>query len=267
MDHRLKILLVEDSEADARLQSRALERSGLAFETRRVQTEADYLQQLAEYGPDIIVSDYSIPGFGGMRALQIARERAPDLPFVFVSGAMGEDTAVDMLKRGATDYVLKTNLTRLASALTRAIEEGEARLAGRKAELRILHLANLYAALSEANAALARAQSRDQLFQDMCRIAVTRGGFNFAWVGVSNRQSAVLEPVVSYGSAHGFLDGLDLSLDADKSGGRHPATSAARGGRAHVCNDTLQEPRMALWHERMRKYSIRSAASVPLLLE
>jgi two-component system sensor histidine kinase UhpB len=267
MDRALKILLVEDSEVDARLQSRALERSGLAFETRRVQTEADFLQQLSEYDPDIIVSDYSIPGFGGMRALEIARERAPDLPFVFVSGAMGEDTAVDMLKRGATDYVLKTNLTRLASALTRAIEEVEAKIAGRKAELRILHLANLYAALSEANAALARAQSRDQLFQDMCRIAVTRGGFNFAWVGISNQQSGVLVPVASYGSAHGFLDGLDLPLEADKSGGRQPATSAARGGRAYVCNDTLQDPRMAVWHERMRMYSIRSAASVPLLLE
>jgi two-component system sensor histidine kinase UhpB len=267
MDRALKILLVEDSEVDARLQSRALERSGLAFEARRVQTEAAFLQQLAEYGPDIIVSDYSIPGFGGMRALEIVRERAPDLPFVFVSGAMGEDTAVDMLKRGATDYVLKTHLSRLASALTRAIEEVEAKRAGREAELRILHLANLYAALSEANAALARAQSRDQLFQDMCRIAVTRGGFNFAWVGISNQQSGVLVPVAHYGSAHGFLDGLDMPLEADKSGGRQPATSAARGGRAYVCNDTLQDPRLAVWHERMRKYSIRSAASVPLLLE
>jgi signal transduction histidine kinase len=101
----------------------------------------------------------------------------------------------------------------------------------------------------------------------MCRIAVTRGGFNFAWVGISNQQSGVLAPVASYGSAHGFLDGLDIALEADKPGGRQPATSAARGGRAYVCNDTLQDPRFAVWHERMHKYSIRSAASVPLLLE
>ena len=74
---------------------------------------------------------------------------------------MGEDKAVELLRRGATDYVLKTNLTRLAPALTRAIEEAEAKRARRKADLRILDLANLYAALSEANAALARAQARD----------------------------------------------------------------------------------------------------------
>ena len=267
MDRALKILLVEDAEADARLQFRALERSGLFFEARRVQTESDFLVQLVEYGPDIIVSDYSLPGFSGTRALEIARERVPDLPFVFVSGAMGEDRAVESLKRGATDYVLKTNLARLASALTRAIEEAEAKRARRKAELRILDLANLYAALSEANAALARAQARDQLFQDMCRIAVTRGGFDFAWVGISDEESRILRPVATYGDAGGILDGPCIPIGARQSGGRHPAASAAREGRASVCNDTLQDRRIAAWHESMRKCSIRSAASVALLLE
>ena len=127
-----------------------------------------------------------------MRALEIARQRAPDVPFVFVSGVMGEDAAVESLRRGATDYVLKTNLARLAPALTRAIEEAGAKSARRKAELRILDLANLYAALSEANATLARAQARDQLFQDMCRIAVTRGGFRFAWVGLIDQASGAI---------------------------------------------------------------------------
>ena len=267
MDRALRILLVEDSDVDAQLQFRELKRSGLSFEARRVQTESDYLIQLAEYVPDIIVSDYSIPGFGGMRALEIARERALDVPFVFVSGAMGEDKAVELLKRGATDYVLKTNLTRLASALTRAIEEAEAKRARRKAELRILDLANLYAALSEANATLARAQVRDQLFQDMCRIAVTRGGFHFACVGLIDQESGLLVPAATYGNADGFLDGIDLPIDAGKPGGRQPAASAAREGRAYVCNDTLEDQRIAVWHERMRQCSIRSAASIPLLLE
>ena len=99
MERALKILLVEDAEEDAQFQFRALERSGLSFEARQVQTEAEFLVQLAEYGPDIIVSDYSIPGFGGMRALEIARQHVPDLPFVFVSGAMGEDKAAASIRR------------------------------------------------------------------------------------------------------------------------------------------------------------------------
>ncbi len=267
MDRALRILLVEDAETDAELQFRELRRSGIAFDARRVQTESDFLVQLAEYAPDIIVSDYSVPGFGGLRALEIARERVPDLPFVFVSGAMGEDKAVELLQRGATDYVLKTNLARLSPALTRAIGDAEAKRARRKAEMRVLDLANLYAALSEANATIARAEERGHLFQDMCRIAVTRGGFHFAWVGLTDEQSGVLVPVSSFGDAAGFLEGIELPVDASRPGGRQPAASAAREGRAYVCNDTLEDKRIAVWHERMRKCSIRSAASVPLLLE
>jgi signal transduction histidine kinase len=199
--------------------------------------------------------------------LEITKERAPDVPFVFVSGAMGEDKAVELLRRGATDYVLKTNLARLAPTLTRAIEEAEAKRARRKAELRILDLANLYAALSEANATLARSHARDQLFQDMCRIAVTRGGFHFAWVGLTDRNAGILRPAATFGNADGFLDDLNIPIDASTPGGRQPAAGAAREGRAFVCNDTLEDRRIGVWHERMRECSIRSAASVPLLLE
>jgi hypothetical protein len=86
-------------------------------------------------------------------------------------------------------------------------------------------------------------------------------------VGLSDEKSGVLIPSASYGNAQGFLDGLDIPLEADKSGGRNPAISAARGGRAYVCNDTLHDQRIAIWHDRMRNWSIRSAASVPLLRE
>ncbi|HVY04756.1 MAG TPA: GAF domain-containing protein [Burkholderiales bacterium] len=267
MDRALRILLVEDAELDAELQFHELRRSGLAFEARRVQTEADFLAQLGEHDPDIIVSDYSVPGFGGLEALEIARQRVPDLPFIFVSGAMGEDMAVELLQRGATDYVLKTNLTRLTPALTRAIRDAEAKRARRKAEQRVLDLSNLYAALSEANAAIARAQERDQLLQVMCRIAVTRGGFLFAWAGLIDAEAGMLVPAATFGNADGLLDGVDLPVDDGKPGGRQPAATAAREGRADVCNDTLGDSRIAAWHERMRKCSIRSAAAVPLMLE
>ena len=267
MDRALKILLVEDAGADAQLLFRELKRSGLAFDARRVQTESDFLLQLVGYSPDIIVSDFSIPGFGGVRALEITRQHMPELPFVFVSGALGEDKEAELLRLGATDYILKTNLTRLAAALTRAIGESEAKLARRKAELRSLNLGNLYAALSEANATLARSQARDQLFQDVCRIAVTRGGFHFAWVGLSDCDAGILRPVATFGNAAGFLDGLEIPIAADKPGGHLPAAGAVRDGRACVCNDTLADERIAVWHERMRNCSIRSAASVPLLLE
>src|SRR6266850_1172654 len=121
MDRALKILLVEDVETDAELQVRELKRAGLNFDAHRVQSESAFLAEISEFEPDIIMSDFSIPGFGGLRALELACNRVPETPFVFVSGTIGEETAVESLKRGATDYVLKTNLVRLGPVVRRAM--------------------------------------------------------------------------------------------------------------------------------------------------
>src|SRR5258708_13953939 len=127
MDRWVRILLVEDVEADAELKLRELRRTGLNFDAHRVQSESAFLARLSEFVPDIIMSDFSIPGFGGMQALEIARDRASETPFIFVSGTIGEETAVESLRRGATDYVLKTNLARLGPVVRRAIAEARGR--------------------------------------------------------------------------------------------------------------------------------------------
>jgi len=119
----LKILLVEDSPADADLVLREL-RDELAqpFEHSRVDSEAGLRKALREFVPDVVLSDFSMPGFSGQAALAIVSEHAPDTPLVFVSGAVGEELAIEALKRGAADYVLKDNLRRLPSAVWRALQ-------------------------------------------------------------------------------------------------------------------------------------------------
>jgi DNA-binding NtrC family response regulator len=123
MADAIKILLVEDQEADAELISRALTRAGAALDTRRVDTQAGLRAELQDFRPDIVLSDFTLPGFGGLEALEVVREFDAELPFVFVSGTLGEDRAIDALKRGATDYVLKNSLGRLPSAVMRALDE------------------------------------------------------------------------------------------------------------------------------------------------
>ena len=108
---------------------------GLAIESRRVEGEREFCAALVEFAPDIIISDLSMPDFSGYRALELARERVPDTPFLFVSGTMGEEAAVEAVRRGATDYVLKHNLARLRAVVPpRAARSGGARgaLAGRE---------------------------------------------------------------------------------------------------------------------------------------
>jgi diguanylate cyclase (GGDEF)-like protein/PAS domain S-box-containing protein len=130
----LRILMIEDVESDAEMTFRELRRSGLQFEYRCVETEVDLTRECNEFAPDIILSDFALPRFDGLSALSIVRRMQPDLPFIFVSGTIGEETAIESLRRGATDYVLKSNLSRLPSAVNRALQEANERVTLRGTE-------------------------------------------------------------------------------------------------------------------------------------
>jgi diguanylate cyclase (GGDEF)-like protein len=118
----LRILMVEDNEADAELAKRALVRGGLSFRAEVVVSREAFLERLEGFHPQVILSDFTLPGFSGEDAIDIARERCPEVPFIFVSGTLGEECAVDLLKRGAWDYVLKDRPARLAPAVVRSLD-------------------------------------------------------------------------------------------------------------------------------------------------
>lgn len=130
----LRILLLEDSAPHAELVEHHLQASGLKFHLVRVETEAGYLEQLERLQPELILSDYALPSFDGYRALAIAKERVPNIPFIFVTGTMGEEVAIETLKNGATDYVLKARLARLGPAVHRALRESADRRERQRAE-------------------------------------------------------------------------------------------------------------------------------------
>ena len=134
MKKDIHILMLEDDAADAELTRFALRKGGLNFSLTRVETQDEYIKQLDEQIPALILSDYSLPGFNGHDALEIAQKKCPETPFVFVTGTMGEEVAIETLKSGATDYVLKTRLSRLMPAVTRALREAAARAEHRRAE-------------------------------------------------------------------------------------------------------------------------------------
>lgn len=133
-DASIRLLLVEDDPDDARLMEAQLGRSGLAYSCRRVETEPEFRQELARFRPDLILSDYTMPHFDGMSALRVAREQAPTTPFVFYSGTIGEERAIEALKSGAVDYVLKDHPLRLVPAIRRALREAEDRAAASRME-------------------------------------------------------------------------------------------------------------------------------------
>ena len=135
MKGELNILLVEDSIDDAELLEQTLLQAGLKFRLQRVDTAADLSAALAQRNWDIVLSDYNLPGFSGTEALQILRAYSDYRPFIVVSGRIGEEEAVGLMKSGADDYVMKDNLARLVPAVERSLREAQNRLEARQAQL------------------------------------------------------------------------------------------------------------------------------------
>ncbi len=131
------VLHLEDSDLDADLIRARLERSGLPLALERVSNRAGFVERISTRRYDLILSDYRVPSFDGLEALDLAKERQPGVPFIFVSGALGEEVAVETLRRGATDYVLKERLVRLVPAVERALAEARERAERRRTEERL----------------------------------------------------------------------------------------------------------------------------------
>ena len=126
--------MLEDNPADAELARYGIGQAGLNVELKRVETKDDFLQEIKTSSYDVILSDYTLPHFDGRSALELAKQTCPETPFIFVTGTLGEELAIDLMKSGATDYILKDRLPKLGSSVKRALRERDERIERRKAE-------------------------------------------------------------------------------------------------------------------------------------
>ncbi len=134
MGEPIRVLIVEDSEDDGLLITRQLRKGGFDVQSLRVDTASSFTTALAAQSWDVVIADFSLPAFGGLEALRLLRESGQDIPFIIVSGTIGEDVAVAAMKAGAHDYVMKDDLARLVPAVRRELQEAEVRRARRRAE-------------------------------------------------------------------------------------------------------------------------------------
>jgi len=196
IDRRLRILHVEDSELDHQLILAQLRRGGLDLEVRRVDTLTEVAQALTEPW-DAIVSDYNLPGFSGLVVLDLLKESKRLLPFILVSGEIGEDTAVAAMRTGASDYLLKNNLNRLAPALLHAIEAVDAQRARQEADRELLKskqrlhelAGHLQTSIEMERAAIAR-----EIHDDVGG-SLTALKFDLAWIARHTQDEAVRQRV------------------------------------------------------------------------
>jgi signal transduction histidine kinase len=134
MEKALKILMLEDLEEDIGLIEHSLRKEGLEFDSRYADTKDEFVKALAEFDPDVILSDHALPQFNSVEALKICRKDNHNVPFILVTGTVSEEFAVSCLKMGADDYVLKSNLARLPSAITNALKQRNIEVKRKKAE-------------------------------------------------------------------------------------------------------------------------------------
>jgi len=160
---RARILILEDEAWDAELAQRLLTSAGLSLTAVVVDDRASFTEQLAAFRPDVILSDYHLPGFTGQEALKIAQEHYPDTPFIIWSGVLGDEAAVELIKQGATDYVLKDRPARLPTVILRALDEVEQRTRLAQLEDQLMEAQRLASLGQLAAAEQAMSRVRQQL--------------------------------------------------------------------------------------------------------
>lgn len=265
---RLRVLIVEDVAAEADLAVRHLAAGGIACTPCIVSDEKQLRTALTRFRPQLILSDFTLPGIEGLTVLDIAREQAPDIPFIFLSGTLGEERAIETLQRGAVDYVLKTNPARLVPAVRRALREMEERAGRRAAEGEIARLTRRLRMQSGINGAVLRIRDRDELLREACRLACDVGAYDHAVVFRVRSDRRTL--------TRWYRQGTDIAADDDPAvltigDGTEPDTSltgrALRRGEITLCADlTRTEPAVAA-REKLLKAGLRSLVALPLIVD
>ena len=198
LDRRLRVLHVEDSELDHQLIMAQLRRAGLDLDVQRVDTLAEVAQALTE-PLDAIISDYNLPGYSGLVVLDMLKESRRLIPFILVSGEIGEDTAVAAMRTGASDYLLKNNLARLVPALLHAIEANESQLARVEADRELLKSKQRLHELAghlQTSVEMERAAIAREIHDDVGG-SLTALKFDLAWINRHAQDDAVRQRVQS----------------------------------------------------------------------
>jgi len=265
MERLLHILHLEDDPQDAELIQEMLEADGIVCEVTRVETEADFVTRIDEDKPDLILTDYTLPSFDGLSALAIARGKCPDVPFLFVSGTLGEEVAVEALKGGAVDYVLKERLSRIAPSVRRALREAEEIRERKWAEDELHKVNRALRALSECTQAVIQTTDETALLNEICGIIVEVGGYQMAGVGFAeNDEKKSIRPVALAGGDGGYLEALDLSWGAAGAGGGIVGKTI-RTGEISICLDILSDPDFSRCRDAAMERGYSSAVSIPMV--
>ncbi|MGQ0752008.1 MAG: diguanylate cyclase domain-containing protein [Betaproteobacteria bacterium] len=260
MDDRLRIFMYEEAAGDGDLAVDTLQRAGVLFDYRLVRTEADAAAQVCRFNPHLVIAALKQTGGDGREALRAARAKRPDVPFIIVSETRGEAHAIQALKAGAADYVLKDNLDRLPAAVVCAVKEAEERMTR---AARVARLECVRAIQSRISSAVLRIHDARELLLEACKIAVEQGRFPLVWAADLSHSPLRADLVATLGrdKRHFALAARMINEELQETGLVARAVSA--GGPA-VVDDFLTAEYFALGKSPSED-GYRSAIALPLI--
>ena len=187
MNKSLKILLLEDNAADVKLLERALLKSFEHFELKVIETRKEYLTEIIQ-PYDIVISDFVLPAFDGMEALEIRNKEKPFLPFIITTGSTNEATAVKCMKAGADDYVIKEHITRIGEAVKGAIAQKKTEYEKQLADSTVRHLNRILKAIRNINQLITRENNEQKLIQQACEMFTSEQSYVAAWISLFDKE-------------------------------------------------------------------------------
>ncbi|MDR3665731.1 MAG: PAS domain S-box protein [Ignavibacteriaceae bacterium] len=265
MEKEIRILTVESSPEDLKLILSQLDKDGIIYSSLNVKTKDDFIKGLADFNPDIILTDFSIPAFEGLTPIDLIEEISPLTPVIIVTGSNDEETAVDCIKKGANDFILKDHIVRLGLAVRRALENKKLIEEKDLDEKKILKLNRTYAVIGQINEMIVRVRDREKLFEEACKIAVETGKYRLVWVGLFDKKEKIILPHVWNGFEEEFLEEIK-KMSPDDILRNDPIQSRILMGSYFVCNNIIKEDSGFILRKNGLAHGFHSLISLPLTL-
>jgi PAS domain S-box-containing protein len=250
----LRILHLEDDADDAELTRAALEAEGMALQVTHVQNQQDFVAALEQDHFDAILADYTLPSFDGLSALKIAKEACPDVPLIFVSGTLGEDIAIEALKIGATDYILKDRLSRLAPSVQRALREATERAERKRAEA-------LLAGEKRLLEMIATGQSLPVILDALCRLVEELAPGTLSSILLLDADGTRLTHGAAPSLAPSYVDAINGSPIGPAAGS---CGTAAYRNEQVIVTDIAEDPLWAQYRDLALPHGLRACWSTPI---
>jgi PAS domain S-box-containing protein len=254
MKASLRILHLEDNPNDAELIQAVLETEGIISHVTRVETRADFFASLEQGGFDIILADYTLPSFDGLSALKIVLERCPDVPFIFVSGTLGEEAAIEALKIGATDYLLKERLSRIVPSVHRALREAKERGERKRAEA-------LLGGEKRLLEMIAKGDSLSMILDALCRLVEALSTASLSSILLLDPDGNRLWHGAAPSLPKSYIDAIDGACIGPAAGSC--GTAAYRNAQV-IVSDIAQDPLWAEYRDLALPHGLRACWSTPV---